>query len=813
MLKNILFILLLFPFFIQAQPFNDGTVRGRLISSANGQSLPFATVSLHQMSDSSLVTGALTDEDGKFKMDGLMPGLYYLKIQCLGFKSKQTDSFRLGGKEGKTKEFGDIEVEEDVRLLEAAEIAVERDLMTLAPDRKIFQVSDNAAMQGASANEVLAQLPSVELSIDGLISLRGNPNVTILIDGRPSALTGGGRQASLEELPASMIERVEIITQPGARFDPDGMAGIINIVLKKNKLEGLNGSVRYTLGTANNHDGSLSLNYKTGSWNFSSSLGGRYNNRFMSGNSSRSNFLESTTLLDQYSYGDALNQNLNGRLGAEVRLPKGHSIAADISGNFRTGEEEDSLYSLTTDTDFSVLSRYARLTEENDNRSGLDFGISWIQDNGNQKPKNSASFRYGLGESNSESDFFQKYATGDAINTTEASKSIGSNAVFTGQYDHERILKNNYKVEAGLKSTYRMIDDDFNYFLESAFSTPDSLDENRSNRFLFEETILAAYTQASAKKDAWDAQLGLRIEQALTQSELLTSKETFENDYLSLFPSLFINRALDDKRKIGFSYTRRINRPGTREINPFPSYSDPLNLSKGNPFLQPEYAHSIEFTFQSSADKSSISGTAYGRGVYNVVRRFRTVDTLGVSTTTFENMARSWNTGLELIWQWRPVKQVKLSQTFNAYRMTSDGSNLESNLNVDAFAWSYQLMGSWDIKKSWQAQISGNYYSEQEMVQNTILPMYSLDATVKKSLLNDKLSFTLRATDIFDTREFRMRGVGNNFSQESERKRQSRFVNLSISYAFGKLEERKSGGRKGGRGEDGGGGMQDIPDM
>ncbi len=812
MLKNILFILLSFPLLIQAQPFNDGIVRGRLVSAKSAQSIPFATVSLHQMNDSSLISGALTDDDGKFKMDGLMPGLYFLKIHCLGFKSKQFESFMLGGKEGKDKDFGDLKVEEDVRLLEAAEIAVERDLMTLAPDRKIFQVADNAAMQGASANEVLEQLPSVEISIDGLISLRGNPNVSILIDGRPSALSGSGRQASLEELPASMIERVEIITQPGARFDPDGMAGIINIVLKKNKLEGLNGSVRYTIASSNNHDGSVSLNYKTGIWNLSSSLGGRYNNRFMSGISARSNFLESTTLLDQNSYGNALNQNLNGRLGAEVRLPKGHSIAADISGNFRIGEEEDSLYTLTTDSNISLLSRYTRLTEENDERSGLDFGMNWIQDNGNQKPKNSASFRYGHGKSVSESDFFQKYAEGDAINTREASKSEGNNTVFTGQYDHERFLKKDYKLEAGLKSTYRMIDDDFNYFLENTFSLPDSLDENRSNRFLFEETILAAYTQASARKGAWDAQLGLRLEQALTQSELLTTNETFKNDYLSLFPSLFINRALDDKRTVGFSYTRRINRPGTREINPFPSYSDPLNLSKGNPFLQPEYAHSIEFTFQSSGDKSSISGTAYGRGVYDVVRRFRTVDTLGISTTTFENMARSWNTGLEVIWQWRPAKSVKLSQTFNAFRMTSDGSNLESNLNVDAFAWSYQLMGSWDIKKTWQSQISGNYRSGQEMVQNTILPIYSIDATLKKSFLADKLSFTLRVTDIFDTREFRMKGVGNNFSQQSERKRQSRFINLSISYAFGKLEERKAGVKRGSRGEEGGG-MNDMPDM
>jgi outer membrane receptor protein involved in Fe transport len=651
----------------------------------------------------------------------------------------------------------------------------------------------------------LRQLPSVEISIDGAISLRGNPNVTILVDGRPSSLTGSGRQAILEELPASMIERVEVITQPGARFDPDGMAGIINIVLKKNKLEGLNGNVRYTIGTSNNHDGSVGLNYKVGSWNFSSSVGGRWSERFGRGLSERSNFLESTTLLKQVSNSDNVGENKNARLGAEVKLPKGHSISADFSINAGFGEETERLNSLTTDPNLVLLSAYDRKTFSDNERTGMDFGFNWMQDNGAQKPKHNAAFRLGLGDNYNTNAFSQFNASGDAINLNESSISDGENQVFSGQYDHERRLGKDYKLEIGAKNTYRKIDDDFVFLMADSTGVMDSLDANRSNRFIFEESIWAAYTQVSGRKGAWDAQLGLRFEQAFTQSDLVTTDEQFVNDYFSLFPSLFINRELDDARKLGFSYTRRINRPGTREINPFPSYSDPLNLSKGNPFLQPEYAHAIEFTFQSSADKSSISATAYGRGVYGVVRRFRTVDSLGVSTTTFENIARSWNTGLELIWQWKPKKNIKLSQTFNAYRMTSDGSNLESNLNVDAFAWSYQFMGTWDFSKSWQAQLSGNYSSEQVMVQNTILPMYSADVTVKKGFLDDKLSFTLRVSDIFDTREFRMEGEGSNFNQLSHRKRQSRFAHFTIAWRFGKLEERKGSRGRGPRSNDGGG--------
>jgi outer membrane receptor protein involved in Fe transport len=789
---------------VQAQQgFNDGEVRGRIVERESGEALPFVSVVLVSMKDTLVAGGAMSNDQGEFRIDGLNPGRYKLQFRSVSHKILETDPFRLGGEAGKIYAAGIILLDRQTISLNAAEVEAERSAIMFAPDRKTYSVEDMGLSQGASAGEILQQLPSVDVNDEGAITLRGNPNVTVLIDGKPSAIVGSDREAILEQLPASVIERIEVITQPGAKYDPDGTAGIINIITRRNRLQGFNGNIKLSGGNGPAYDGSISLGYKTGIWNITAGAGLRQNERYGFNESRRTSFLENTEILEQKTNSISINENANFKLGLEITPGKSQSIVADFSGNTAGGRDNDSLLSRNSLTDGNLLSQFLRLTRGKDSRGGWDAGLSWFKDDRDGQVKTNASFRYGESQSLSDEFFFQKNPQGEASALTDRNIRNNEEIVWTAQLDHEHVLSEKIKIDGGLKTNYRSLDKDLAFYTDSLWGAGEALNPNLSNRFIFKETLLSAYTQASGKSGSWEAQAGARFEQALTNSELLTTEETFENNYFSIFPSAFIKRKTGENSDIILSYTRRISRAGTRELNPFPSYSDPLNLTRGNPYLLPEYIDAFEIGYTSFTKKNTYSIVTYHRQTNDVIQRFREVDSGGVATTTFLNISSSGSTGIELIWQWKPINELRINQTINGYRLTTDASNLQSNLNAKGITWSYQLMASAEINKKWQLQLSGRYSAPRIMPQTTVLPMYWLDISIQRSVLQDKGSISLRGSDIFDIRDFRLESKGLNFESESTRKRQSRLIVLGFSYNFGKLEDRKSKRSRGdGRGND-----------
>lgn len=807
----VIFYLLLNPNKACAQQgFDDGQVKGRITDKNSGEALPFVSVILVAVRDSSIAGGSLSDDKGEFLLSDLKPGRYKLQIRSVSHKIFETEAFRLGGEAGRIHDAGTISLEAQTVALEAAEVEAERDMITFAPDRKTYNVQEMGLSQGASAGDIMQQLPSVDVNDEGSITLRGNPNVTVLIDGKPSAIMGSDRQAVLDQLPASVIERIEVITQPGAKYDPDGTAGIINIVTRRNRLQGFNGNVRINGGNGPAYDGSISLGYKTGIWNFTAGAGFRNNERYNRNKTKRTNFLDQTEVLNQNTKSIANNESVNYRLGLEITPGKSQSIVADFSGNLMNGRDNDSLLSRNSLPAGDLLSQFVRLTRGSSDRRGWDAGLSWYKDSKGGKVKSSASMRYGENSSFSDEYFFQKDVLGEAVALTDHNVRDNADVVWTAQLDHEHVLNEKFKADGGLKVNFRELDNDLAFYTDSLSGNGEIINPNLSNRFIFQETLLSAYAQISGKKGAWEAQAGARFEQALTNSELVTTEETFENNYFSVFPSAFIKRKTGEFSDISLSYTRRISRAGTRELNPFPSYTDPLNLLRGNPFLLPEYIDALELGYTTFTKKHTVSAALYHRQTNDVIQRFREVDSEGVATTTFLNVSTSGSTGIELIWQWKPLKELRINQTINGYRLTTDASNLQSNLNADGFTWSYQLMATAEVAKKWQMQLSGRYSAPRIMPQTTVLPMYWVDFSIQRSVLGDKGSISLRASDIFDVREFRLESKGINFESEVTRKRQSQFIVLGFSYNFGKLEDKKG---KRGRGEQGRSNDMDGMDM
>lgn len=787
-----------------------GVVYGKVVDSETGKPMEFVTVSVESQRDSSVFYGTVTDRKGYFKVSEIKVGAYWVSLNYMGYNAERLGPVRLTPKESVEQDLGTIRMEAAISELGTAEIVEEKPYMEVRMDKKVYNVEENITTTGGSVNEVLENIPSVEVDIDGNISLRGSQNLTVLIDGKPSGLTGGDRQALLDQIPASSIEAVEVITNPSAKYDPDGMAGIINVVLKKNKLEGFYGNLKLTAGNGNNYNASLGLNYRNDKVNLFSSYGFRYQDRF----SRRLNYRETyfddvTSLLDQTGEGDRSGGSHTVRLGADWYLTPSKTLS--ISGKYgdRNNAEIEANTYLIQDPLLAFDQDYVRAADGNSDRSSIDLNLGFRQEFGSREHYLKADAFASRSINDSQDIFTESWYDGDglALDTIipwEVNQNENLTDVLMLQVDYERPMPHKGKFEAGAKSIIRDMDTDFVAGFSEDGSEPYFRDDTRSNDFEYNEQIHAAYSTYGRQFGDFGVQLGARLEQVFTDALLVNTGEDFENDYLSLFPSANLSYNFTEKQILQLSYSRRINRPRTRQLNPFPIYSDPLNLRKGNPFLLPEYANSVELGFTQFFGKNMLSSAVYYRGVSNVIRRFKTIDTTGVSTTTYENIAGSESYGIELIANFKPLKWWNLNASFNWYRSISDGSNLESDLEADATSWFLRGMSTWKWGNGWEAQVSGRYKAPQIILQGEFSGFLSIDAALQKSILDKKGSLNLRVSDIFNTREFDFETVGADFFQEGNRKRESRFVYLTFSYRFGKLEERK---RRGGsrNGDDGGG--------
>lgn len=792
-----------------------GRLYGKVVDSKSNKPVEFTTISLISQRSGNVENGGITDAKGRFDITEIKVGGYEIVIGFMGYETHRIKDVKLSPKGTTAKDLGTINLVQSIYAMEQAEIVEEKNFMEIDIDRKIFNVEQNITSEGGSANEVLENIPSIEVDIDGKVSLRGSENVTILIDGRPSGLTGGDREALLEQIPAASIDQVEVITNPSAAFDPDGMAGIINIVLKKNKLQGFHGNVKLSAGTSDNYSASLGLNYRNQNFNAFVNYGFRQRNNQSWGTTSRmTTFDDVRSTLDQDQTGFRSGLSHNIKLGTDIYLAPKSTLSLSTNYSPRDDSNEDSVHYSSFDLD-SVLSDYfTRNSNGGGESESLDFNAQFRQEFSGKRHYLNLRANQSTSTKNRFSDFEENYFDTDfiALDTvpfTERTSTASTSEYWSFSADYVQPMENKGRLEAGWKTTLRMSDSDF--LAESYDDDADSYanDTTRSNRFVFNENVHAAYAIYGRQLGKWGVQGGLRLETVNMRSYLANTDEEFINDYTSLYPSGHVSYEMAKGKTFQLSYSRRVNRPRSRQLNPFPNYNDPLNLRIGNPFILPEYTNSLELAYAHQWKKNTITASVYYKDVNDVIRRYKTVDTTGVSTTTYENFAGATNYGVELIAVAKLNSWWSVNGSLNGFRTMQDGSNLEGDLNADALGWSGKVMSSWKFDGGWQFQASGNYRAPRILLQGEISEMYWVDFAAKKTILNKKGSIGLRVSDILNSREFNFYTEGREFEQFSERKRQSQFVYLTFNYRFGKLEEKSERGR-GSRGEGGDFGGDEI---
>lgn len=781
-----------------------GGVKGTLIDATTSEPLGFANVVIYTFNDS-LVTGTTTDIDGKFDINNLPLGDYRIEASYIGYGTEKLN-VELSEIENYFT-LGDIQLGTGQDLKEVV-VTANRAVMQLGLDRKVFNVEKSVAAAGGSAEDLLRQLPSISVDLEGNVSLRGSGNVRFLINGRPSGLVGDDPAVFLKSLTASSIERIEVITNPGAAYDPDGTAGLINIVLKNKRDDGFNLTFNANVGTNNKFDGSLDLNWRKGKFNTFAGISGRYDERFFQGFRDQDGTISDSTFSRRFTFdGDRIRESQRIKLGTEYAISKRGVIG--IQGNYQWEQGQSSNDRITRffNSEGSLERLSTRLetepSTENDYEIQADYSTTFAKEG----RKLSAAVQFSENDE-IETEFYDETIVDGNDQFLESvlqrSPALEGRKRWQGSVDYEQQL-GDFKFTTGWRTTIQDLttDADFDEFGAGVYNTIDSL----SNLFSYREDVHALYATFGGQIDAITFSAGLRAEQAYTTSTLLEpipDAEVFENDYFKLYPSVFLGYAFDDNTTLQVSYSRRINRPRAWALNPFVDRGDPFNLRSGNPFLLPELINSFELNVQQVTSYGSITAGGYFRQLNDIISRISETQPGGVTLSTRGNLERGRNYGLEVIANLRPTKKFEVTASANGYRSEIIGSADNEAIDANGYLFSGRIQGGYELPGDVQAQFTWFYRSPGVRPQGRIKTIQSFDLGFRKEILKGKGALTLRATDIFNTRRYRFETELTNLTTNSEFQRESRIVYFGFQYSLQKLQPQR--GERGG----GGGGGEDF---
>lgn len=766
-----------------------GKISGTIIDAQTGKPVEFATISAFRKD--TLQTGTITDAAGNFSMDKLKFGRYKLKISFIGYENLEKDSVLVLPKTPEVN-LGAIKLKPNSKVLGEVTVTTDKDLVQMQIDKKVYDVSQDVNAQGGSATDALANVPSVQVDVDGNVTLRGSGNVTVLIDGKPSGITGDNKAAILKQIPASSIDYIEVITNPSVKYDPDGTTGIINIVLKKSNKPGYNGMLTLSGGWPLRYNGSLNFNVRTKRFNFFANYNYTLETKERTSVGERKNIFTDTSFYYN-NYGSSLQRSSShlGKIGFDYYFNDKTTIGITGTYSIRSNLDTGSTEYNYLDVNNTLNTLYFREASEKKTGNNLNLTLDFRKLFSAPKQEFTASATYSSEIEDELNDYTQQdynldYTLANSTPYLQANNNVRMVNNLTAQSDYTQPLKNNGKFETGIKYSWREIDNDIQAQLFDTVADAWENDSLITNHFIFNEQLFSAYASFNSSFKKFGYQVGLRAEQSVILTDNITLNQRVSNNYLSLYPSIHFSYALPKDQELRVSYSRRVNRPGVNQLNGWTNYSDPLNIRKGNPLLKPEYINSIESGYSKFWEKHTFIGNVYYKQTVNMIQRIRTVDSLGIATTNFENLSSAESFGVDLTLRSKPYKWWTFTLNFNFFQSIINGG--ESELNNEGYSWFVKGNTSFTFWKNTQLQISGNYNAPTPSAQGTINPMYSMDAGIRKDILKGKGSITLNCNDMFNTRRFSMTAYGDNFENYMMHRWASRITTFTFSYRFGNAD-------------------------
>ncbi len=776
----------------------SGRIYGVVTDAQTGEPLEFATVILKNI-QTNAASGGLTDEKGRFDLENIRFGEYNLEISYLGYDNFLNEKIKVSSAQF-TYNLGKIKLSESASMLEAVEVIGEKRMFQLGGEKKIFNVEKSAISAGGNAIDAMKQIPLLDVGMEGNISLRGSENILIYINGKPSGMTGESQEAILESLPADGIESIELITNPSAKYDADGTAGIINIVLKKNYNRSLNGVATVGYGTKYKSNAGVTLNFKKNRINFTSAYNFRFRESHNKGESFRKNIFQEINYLNTASNSSykTYNGSINLGLDIDVTDKATLSIGNVLIGGGGPNEEFNQTDFLDENKIYYggfIRTRDGERTNLNNNST---LSYSQKLKNAGQELSMSGMFEkgaFGRPKNFMQSDFDAEQNHINLIPKQESNKNTSRNTSAIFQTDYTHPFKKHGSLETGLKVAYREIKSDF-YADSLDRDTQETVtDEDLTNLFDYQENVNAAYLTYGGKVKEFSYKAGVRTEQTNVQVFNDKDGENHKSSYIHFFPSVFMSQRFKKDHELQLSYTKRINRPNPWMLNPFTSYDDPLNIRTGNPYLEPELIDALELSYLKNWNSTFLTTSIYYRHTSNSFSRIRTVNPeTSVSTTSWANIDKSQDIGAEIILRtpftdwWNIMANTNIF--YKSVQGTLPGDDVDNS--ADNFQWNARIMSNFTFWKGTELQLSYRYNSKMVYLQGHIDPMHNLDIGFKKSFLkNNKATLSFNVQDIFNTRRFKVYSAGSTFESDMKWKWETRVFTLNFSYKFGKGDSRQ----------------------
>ncbi len=774
---------------------SHGAIYGKLIDGQGGKPVEYASVALLRPADSSIVTGMLSKNNGDFNFENITPGRYLLKVNFIGYATVYK-SINLKG--ASQVDAGNIKLQTNVKSLAAVEVVGEKPAYTMAIDKKVFNVDKNLSTVGGTAEDVLKQVPSVSVDLDGNVTVR-NGSPTIFIDGRPSTLT-------LEQIPADAIASVEVVTNPSAKYDAEGMSGILNIVLKKNRKAGINGQVNAGVSSLGGYNAGVDLNVRQERFNFFLTYNLRQRKSWMNSHLFRKNIAsDTTTFLDQYQDGDQTRRFQFGRMGVDWFLDNRNTISLSqsiVAGKFRNLNDQ-TLYDLDAS---QGRVRYGTGIDNN----GHDFQnyttqLGYKRTFTKTGRELTADFNFNRANNTDQTDFSLQYYDTDnepVFDPKEPElrhgRGGGNTTYLTGQIDYVDPLTETSKLEAGLRGTSRTFNNNITTLGQDFHTGQFVVDSALSNVYHYREQINAAYVNYSGTIKDFGYQAGVRAEQSYYSGEMQSGKESsYKINYpINFFPSIFLSQKLKGDHELQVNYSRRIRRPWFRDLLPNLDYSA-QSANRGNPALRPEFTNSFELSYlKTFAEKHNVMVSVYYRNTNNAITDFYTDTTLNlngqqqkvvlsypVNAATRNAYGAEFTVRNQILPGWDITTNLNLAQT------KVDADNVGANLNNSGFTWFGKINSNTKLPWNLLLQVIGNYESKQILPQGEEAAEYQVDMALKRDFLKNKaLSVTVSLNDIFN-QDRDLSFTNTAFAeQERYRKRASRELRVNIAWRFGKMD-------------------------
>lgn len=787
-----------------------GIIRGQVTEKTSGQPLEFVNVAVYDKQDATLVSGGITNSKGEFEIKGITSGEFYIEANFIGFEKGKIDGIVID-KENRLADLGNVVLSSSTVEIEGVDVVADKSPVEFKLDKKVVNVSQVISAAGGTAVDALENTPSIQVDIEGNVELRGSSNFTVLIDGRPSVLSGTD---ALRQIPASALQSIEVITNPSAKYEPDGNSGIINLVMKKNSLNGLSGIINGSVGTGEKYRGDFSLGYRTNKLNFTVGANWRDETNYGSMISERETFISDTTsYLDMEGSRNFVRGGNGFKTGLELFLSQKSTLAfsGEIGKQKNNEEGAGKMHAYTNPASTEV---YSVTDEVSGRESDFYSGRVSFFHNFNTEGHKLEATAFVSGRKSDDRELEDEILadetynpTGDYLGRISTTESENENDVRL-QLDYVYPISKNSKLEAGLLSRFESETEAYTFKDFDTSSDSWVNDGNFSSTTDFRQDIHAAYSTFSSKWGNLQYMAGLRGE--ITQREIQNTKFTQSSvlNRFDVFPTLHLSYSIKETNELMTSYSRRIRRPDGRDLDPNPAYWNRYTIRLGNPDLKPEYTDSYELGILKRFKGNYVSLDGFHRVTHNKIERLDSIGTDGIFYSKPGNIGEDFSTGAEVTGNVNITKWLLVNASVSVYNYRIKGETGSGEIDRESTNWNGRLNTTFKFAENSRLQINSFYRSPSVSAQGESKAMFFSNISYRHEFFKKKLTATVSVQDPLGTARFERLSYGDNFKSWFKFEREPQVVMLTLSYKLNNFkEDRRSGAQENsGGGIDMGGG-------